>query len=96
VAGRAEGVVDEVRPGERLAYRLAPLLPDGSRAFTAHVAYDLRPSGAGTDFDVDLRIGDSSVESADFIAGIEIGFGQSLDTLAATLAAVDTDPRSTP
>ncbi|MGK5498337.1 metalloregulator ArsR/SmtB family transcription factor [Streptomyces sp. URMC 125] len=87
VAGRAEGVVDEVRPGERLAYRLSPRLPGGGLAFTAHVALDLRPAGTGTDLDVHWRITDSTVDSADFIAGIEIGFGQSLDKLAAALAA---------
>ncbi|SED59956.1 metalloregulator ArsR/SmtB family transcription factor [Jiangella alba] len=90
VAGRAEGVVDEVRPGERLSYRLAPMLPDGRRAFTAHVDYDLRPSGAGTELDVELRIAGSTVESADFIAGIELGYGQSLDNLVAALS----DPTS--
>lgn len=31
VAGRAEGVVDDVRPAERLTYRLSPLLPGGGR-----------------------------------------------------------------
>ncbi|MGP3968928.1 metalloregulator ArsR/SmtB family transcription factor [Streptomyces sp. 6N223] len=82
VAGRAEGVVDEVRPGERLAYRLSPLLPDGGPAFTAHVDLGLRPTDTGTDLDVHYRITDSTVDSADFIAGIEIGFGQSLDNLA--------------
>jgi uncharacterized protein YndB with AHSA1/START domain/DNA-binding transcriptional ArsR family regulator len=87
VAGRAEGVVDEVRPAERLAYRLSPSLPDGGTAFTAHVAYDLRSTGTGTSLDVDFRITDSTIDAADFIAGIEIGFGQSLDNLAATLAA---------
>ncbi len=101
VAGRAEGVVDEVRPGERLAYRLSPRLPDGGLAFTAHVALDLRPAGTGTDLDVHWRITDSTVDSADFIAGIEIGFGQSLDKLAAILAADahdtdDIDARGTP
>ncbi|MFI1582433.1 metalloregulator ArsR/SmtB family transcription factor [Embleya sp. NPDC020630] len=99
VVGRAEGVVDEVRPGERLAYRLSPLLPDGGPAFTSHVELDLRPDGAGTRLDVRWHITDSTVESADFIAGIEIGFGQSLDKLAAALAAAahtpDTDTRST-
>ncbi|MFH9552215.1 metalloregulator ArsR/SmtB family transcription factor [Streptomyces sp. NPDC051445] len=95
VAGRAEGVVDDVRPGERLAYRLSPLLPDGGLAFTAHVALDLRPTGTGTDLDVHWRITDSTVDSADFIAGIEIGFGQSLDKLAATLAADPHDTDST-
>ncbi|WUW26125.1 metalloregulator ArsR/SmtB family transcription factor [Streptomyces sp. NBC_01463] len=89
-AGRAEGVVEEVRPGEHLAYRLSPLLPDGGHAFTAHVALDLRSTDTGTDLDVRWRITDSVVESAAFVAGIEIGFGQSLDKLAANLAA---DPR---
>jgi uncharacterized protein YndB with AHSA1/START domain/DNA-binding transcriptional ArsR family regulator len=86
VAGRAEGVVDDARPGERLAYRLSPLLPDGGPAFTAHVSFGLRATDTGTELDVDWRITDSTVDSADFIAGIEIGFGQSLDKLAANLA----------
>ncbi|MEV1243443.1 metalloregulator ArsR/SmtB family transcription factor [Nonomuraea sp. NPDC049750] len=90
VAGRAEGIVDDVRPGERLAYRSSPLLPDGDLAFTAHVDLGLRPTSTGTDLDVHVRITDSTVESADFIAGIEIGFGQSLDKLAATLATRST------
>ncbi|MET8339996.1 metalloregulator ArsR/SmtB family transcription factor [Streptosporangium canum] len=92
VAGRAEGVVDDVRPGERLAYRLSPLLPGGGLAFTAHLDLILRPIDTGTDLDVRWRITDSTVDSADFVAGIEIGFGQSLDKLAATLAA---DPHDT-
>ncbi|MDO3703172.1 metalloregulator ArsR/SmtB family transcription factor [Micromonospora sp. C28SCA-DRY-2] len=105
VAGRAEGVVDDVRPGERLTYRLSPLLPGGGVAFTAHVDLRLQPTDTGTDLDVHWRITDSTVDSADFIAGIEIGFGQSLDKLAAALAAdphdadavdgIGTDPRST-
>ncbi|ELP64984.1 metalloregulator ArsR/SmtB family transcription factor [Streptomyces turgidiscabies] len=85
VAGRAEGVVDDVRIGEHIAYRLSPLLPDGRPAFTAHVSMGLSPTDTGTDLDVQWRITDSTVESADFVAGVEIGFGQSLDQLAATL-----------
>ncbi|WP_086559118.1 metalloregulator ArsR/SmtB family transcription factor [Streptomyces africanus] len=85
VAGRAEGIVEDVRPGERLAYRLSPLLPDGGLAFTAHVETVLRPTGTGTDLDIQWRITDSAVDSPDFVAGIEIGFGQSLDKLAAAL-----------
>ncbi|GAA2791890.1 hypothetical protein GCM10020219_073880 [Nonomuraea dietziae] len=72
-----------------------PLLPDGSLAFTAHVDLGLRPTDAGTDLDVHWRITDSTVDSADFVAGIEIGFGQSLDKLAATLAASPHDTDST-
>ncbi|ADB30248.1 transcriptional regulator, ArsR family [Kribbella flavida DSM 17836] len=96
VAGRAEGVVDDVTDGERFAYRLSPLLPDGSVAFTAHVDLTLRPTDAGTDVDVLYRITDSTVDSADFVAGIEIGFGQSLDRLATTIATTTTHTRSTP
>ncbi|WP_326763769.1 metalloregulator ArsR/SmtB family transcription factor [Streptomyces sp. NBC_01591] len=95
VAGRAEGVVEDVRPGECLAYRLSPLLPDGSLAFTAHVDLGLRPTDTGTDLDVHWRITDSTVDSADFIAGIEIGFGQSLDKLAAVLAPDSYDTHDT-
>ncbi|MFF2185397.1 metalloregulator ArsR/SmtB family transcription factor [Streptomyces sp. NPDC058155] len=96
VAGRAEGTVDDVRPGEHLAYRLSPLLPDGGTAFTAHVDFGLRPAGtgAGTDLEVHYRIADSTVDSADFVAGVEIGFGQSLDKLAAVLAADAQDTHS--
>ncbi|GGQ34457.1 ArsR family transcriptional regulator [Streptomyces griseomycini] len=92
VAGRAEGVVEDVRPGERLRYRLSPVSPDGGIAFTAHVDLSLRPTDTGTDLDVHWRITDSTVDSADFVAGIEIGFGQSLDKLMAALAA---DPHGT-
>ncbi|MCR3742120.1 putative conserved protein YndB, AHSA1/START domain [Actinomadura glauciflava] len=92
VAGRAEGVVEEARPGERLRYRSTPVLPNGEAAFTAHVDLGLRAEGDGTGLDVRVRITGSTVESADFVAGIEIGFGQSLDKLAAVLAAADPGP----
>ncbi|WP_078869086.1 metalloregulator ArsR/SmtB family transcription factor [Streptomyces sp. NRRL B-1347] len=87
VAGRAEGTFVDVRPGESLGYRLSPLLPDGGFAFTAHVDSRLRPTETGTDLDVHYRITDSTVEAADIVAGIEIGFGQSLDKLVANVAA---------
>ncbi|MFJ6691768.1 metalloregulator ArsR/SmtB family transcription factor [Streptomyces sp. NPDC091294] len=87
IVGRAEGTVDEVHPHERIAYRISPLLPDGTPAFTAHVSLTCRPSRAGTDLDVHWRITESTVGSADFVAGIETGFGQSLDKLAAAFTA---------
>ncbi|WBQ02561.1 metalloregulator ArsR/SmtB family transcription factor [Kribbella sp. CA-293567] len=93
IAGRSEGVVTGVQVGEHLAYDNSPLLPDGSFAFTAHVELDLRPTASGTALDVTYRITGSTIDSADFIAGIELGFGQSLDKLVATLAA-DPTPRS--
>ncbi|MEV8372186.1 metalloregulator ArsR/SmtB family transcription factor [Kribbella sp. NPDC056861] len=83
VVGRSQGVVTGVRVGEQLAYSNSPLLPDGSLAFTAHIELNLRPTGAGTTLDATYRITDSTIDSADFIAGIELGFGQSLDKLTA-------------
>jgi len=94
VVGRAEGVVDDVRPYEHLAYRLSPQLPDGRTAFTAHVGITLRPSASGTDLDLGLRVTDSATAAADFIAGIEIGFGQSLDRLASVIAAEPHTPHT--
>jgi uncharacterized protein YndB with AHSA1/START domain/DNA-binding transcriptional ArsR family regulator len=95
VAGRAEGVVDEVVPGERLGYRSSPLLPDGGVAFTSHVEYVLTPADSGTQLDVRYRITDSTIDSADFVAGVEIGVGQTLDTLSAVLSRHPGSPAGT-
>jgi len=94
VVGRATGVVDDVRPAEHLGYRLSPLLPDGSPAFISHVDLDLSATEAGSELDVRYRISGSTVGGADFVAGIELGFGQSLDTLVAAVAADTTIDRS--
>ncbi|RMI43265.1 metalloregulator ArsR/SmtB family transcription factor [Streptomyces triticirhizae] len=95
VVGRAEGAVEVLLPGERLVYRLSPTLPGGGVAFTAHIDLRLTPTGTGTGLDAHWRISDSTVDAADFVAGIEIGFGQSLDKLAATLAGDPQDTTST-
>ena len=91
VVGRAEGVVDDVVPARHLSYRLAPQLPDGSDAFTSRVDLDLSPTDAGTELAVRHRLSGSTVDAAglvaSMVAGIEIGVGQSLDKLAAVLAA---------
>jgi len=85
--GRATGVVDSVIEGEQLTFRLSPLLPDGSTAFTAHCTYSLTDAGEATDLEVRLRISDSTIPSAEFIAGIQLGWEQCLDQLATTVAA---------
>ena len=87
IVGRAEGVVDVSVEPERLAFRLSPFLPDGSVAFTGHYELTLRDQGPGsTALDVRLRIADSAIASADFIAGIELGWSQCLDHLADAVA----------
>jgi uncharacterized protein YndB with AHSA1/START domain/DNA-binding transcriptional ArsR family regulator len=91
IVGRAEGVVDDVLPGEHLTYRSSPTLPDGSAAFTSHVDLALYPTDGGTDLEVRYLVTDSTVNAAEFIAGIEAGFGQSLDRLSSAVAATTTD-----
>ena len=90
IIGRATGVIDAAADGERLSYRLSPLLPDGTTAFTAHYTYSLADTRGATDLEVRLRISDSTIPSAEFIAGIQLGWDQCLDKLATTVAA-DTD-----
>jgi uncharacterized protein YndB with AHSA1/START domain/DNA-binding transcriptional ArsR family regulator len=87
VIGRAEGVIESVTPAERLAFRLSPVLPDGSAAFSGHYAYSLTEAGENTELEVRLRISDSTVPSAEFIAGVQLGWDQCLDKLAAAVAA---------
>jgi uncharacterized protein YndB with AHSA1/START domain/DNA-binding transcriptional ArsR family regulator len=91
IVGRAEGVVDVAVGPERLAFRLSPQLPDGGVAFTGHYALTLREQGAeSTALDVRLRIADSAIASAEFIAGIEIGWSQCLDQLVDAVAVSGT------
>ncbi|KRC62665.1 ArsR family transcriptional regulator [Agromyces sp. Root81] len=87
VIGRAEGVIEAVTANERLAFQLSPVLPDGGAAFTGHYTYTLAAAGESTDLEVRLRITDSTVPSAEFIAGIRLGWEQCLHNLAAIVAA---------
>lgn len=87
VVGRAEGVVDEVDEPDSVAFRLSPLLPGGGVAFTGHYRFVLRDEDEATAFEVRLRITDSTIPSAQFVGGIDIGWNQSLDRLVAAVAA---------
>lgn len=87
IIGRATGVVDAAKEAERLAFRLSPLLPDGTVAFTGHYTYSLADASEGTELEVRLRISDSTVPSAEFIAGIKLGWDRCLDKLTAIVAA---------
>lgn len=96
VVGRAEGMVDDIRQPEYLAFRLSPLTPTGGIAFTGHYQLTLREEGTATVLDVRLRITDSVVASAEFVAGIELGWNQALNNLAASIAAsVSPSPATT-
>ena len=58
----------------------------GAVSFTGHYDLTLTAVPAGTRLRLDLRITDTTVEAVPYIAGIETGWGQVLDNLAAHYA----------
>ncbi len=86
VIGEATGLIESVDPGRRLSFVLSPKLPDGSLGFRARYDWQIEASESGTELEVRLRIDDAAAPSAEFVAGIELGWNQSLDRLALLLA----------
>jgi len=82
---RSAGEVRAATELEHLEFDLSVLDAKGDAFFTGH--YDLKFADApgGTRLRLDLRITETTVEAVPFIAGIETGWGQVLDTLAALL-----------
>jgi uncharacterized protein YndB with AHSA1/START domain/DNA-binding transcriptional ArsR family regulator len=84
---RSVGSVHTATAPEHLAFELSVLDGAGTVSFTGH--YDvaltevaLADVDSGTALRVDLRITDTTVDAAPFIAGIATGWGQVLDNLA--------------
>jgi uncharacterized protein YndB with AHSA1/START domain/DNA-binding transcriptional ArsR family regulator len=84
---RSKGHVYTAREPEHLVFDLSVLDAAGAVSFTGH--YDLTFTAVpdGTRLRVDLRITDTTIEAAPFIAGIETGWGQVLDNLADAVGA---------
>jgi len=82
---RSAGEVRAATELEHLEFDLSVLDAKGDVFFTGH--YDLKFADApgGTRLRLDLRITETTVEAVPFIAGIETGWGQVLDNLAARL-----------
>lgn len=82
---RSSGEVRAATEPEHLEFDLSVLDAKGAVFFTGH--YDLKFTEApgGTGLRLDLRITETTVEAVTFIAGIETGWGQVLDNLAARL-----------
>jgi uncharacterized protein YndB with AHSA1/START domain/DNA-binding transcriptional ArsR family regulator len=68
-----------------LDFEMAPLGPDGTPLFSASHAVRLRPHRGGTDLTLDIRIDRSTEAAAPAIAGMRIGWEQSLRKLAAAV-----------
>ncbi|TLG13424.1 metalloregulator ArsR/SmtB family transcription factor [Nocardia cyriacigeorgica] len=91
-AGRVHAATEPVR----LAFDLSVLDDTEAITFTGHYDLTLEQTADGTRLRLGLRITDTAVDAVAFIAGIESGWNQVLDELAATVAAATpTSPTST-
>jgi uncharacterized protein YndB with AHSA1/START domain/DNA-binding transcriptional ArsR family regulator len=82
---RSAGPVHAATECEHLAFELSVLTGTAEISFTGHYDLTLTDAAAGTRLRLDLRVTDTTVEAVPFIAGIETGWGQVLDTLADTV-----------
>ncbi len=89
VVGEASGQIESVDPGHRLSFVLSPKLPDGSPGFRGHYDWLIAATESGSNLEVRLRLDDTAVLSAEFIAGIELGWNQSLDRLVRVVRHAD-------
>ncbi|SDK17930.1 metalloregulator ArsR/SmtB family transcription factor [Streptomyces indicus] len=84
---RSSGRVQEAVEGERLVFDLSVHDADGGISFSGHYDLTLAEADGGTALRLALGLSGAAVEAAPFIAGIETGWGQVLDQLAAALAS---------
>jgi uncharacterized protein YndB with AHSA1/START domain len=73
---RSEGQVTAAGSPEHLAFDLTVLDAHGAASFTSHHELRLLPVPEGTRLRLEIRISDTTVAAAPFIAGIEAGWGQ--------------------
>ncbi|UOZ03860.1 metalloregulator ArsR/SmtB family transcription factor [Amycolatopsis sp. WQ 127309] len=90
---RSEGRVHAADGPGHLAFELSVLDAAGKVSFTGHYDLTLTADPGGTRLRLGLRITETTVEAAAFVAGIETGWGQVLDNLTATLIRQE-GPRS--
>jgi uncharacterized protein YndB with AHSA1/START domain/DNA-binding transcriptional ArsR family regulator len=84
---RSEGRVHAAQAPAHLAFDLSVLDPSGAVSFTGHYDVTLAPVPDGTRLRVELRITDSTVEAAPYVAGIGTGWAQVLDNLNGAVGA---------
>jgi uncharacterized protein YndB with AHSA1/START domain/DNA-binding transcriptional ArsR family regulator len=82
---RAEGRFLELTPPSELRFELAPLGPDGAPLFSATHELRLEPRRGRTRLTMTIRVSGESAAAGPALAGMRIGWGQSLDKLEAAL-----------
>ena len=84
---RSEGRVHAAQEPERLVFDLSVLGASGTVSFTCHFDLTLAAVPDGTRLRLALRITETTVEAAPYIAGIEVGWDQVLSNLADAVGA---------
>jgi len=92
---RSEGRVHTATDPEHLVFDLSVLDAEGAVSFTGHYDLSLAEVPDGTRLRLGLRITDTTVEAAPYIAGIGTGWEQVLDHLADTVGTARTTTKST-
>lgn len=80
------GVIDELEPPERFAYRFEAHVTDAGPALRGRNALVLIETDGHTDLTLTARAEGLAPEAAAMLAGMEIGWSQTLDKLVAHLA----------
>ncbi len=83
---RAEGRFLELTEPRTLSFELAPLGPSDAPLFSATHELILEARKATTRLTMTIRVSGGSAAAAPALAGMKIGWGQSLDKLADELA----------
>jgi uncharacterized protein YndB with AHSA1/START domain/DNA-binding transcriptional ArsR family regulator len=93
---RATGRVGVAAAPAHLAFDLSVLDQAGEVSFTGHYDLTLAAGPDGTRLRLGVRITESTVAAAPYIAGIEPGWGQVLDNLARALSRAQAVTRELP
>jgi len=84
---RSTGRFLELDRPRTMLFEQSPLGPDGHPMFTGRYAAVFAPSPGGTELDLEITLHDIQPGMSSVVAGVEIGWGQTLDRLAALLAS---------
>lgn len=92
----AEGTFLDLQPPHELRFNMSPLGPNGAPLFTSTHTVSLTGETGRTALTMTIDITDTQPDAAAALAGVEIGWRQTLDRLAALLANNEEPQHETP
>jgi len=85
---RSAGRFVELDRPRSLRFEQSPLAPDGDPMFTGSYSASFEPGAGGTELDLVIEVRDVRPGMSAVVAGVEIGWGQTLDRLDSLLSPV--------